>query len=202
MDLNPKYGQDSYNAETAKRVADMLWETTGGDISAVPSSYLDALRFEYSDGEISALNLISVADLPENPTYEEFSEAVNTLLKVDPNAIPDTEIEEIQLSKLDYEFAEETINFSEEEFDFADEGDMSSKMETFWKKVISSVYLDGVTSVTDTEGNPPNSMNNYLFSPDGKTISGIFYDSPPGAEAKKFPFKIVEGAQGKYTITY
>jgi len=202
MDLNPKYGQDSYNAETAKRVADMLWEATGGNPSAIPDGYLDSLRFEYADGTISALNLISVADLPEKPTYEEFSEAVNTLLKVDPNVIPDTEIDEIQLSKLDYEFAEETIEFNEEDYNFAEEGDMSSKMETFWKKVISSVYLDGVTSVTDTEGNPPNSMNNYLFSPDGKTISGIFYDSPPGTEAKKFPFKIVEGAQGKFTITY
>lgn len=202
MDLNPKYGQDSYNAETAKRVSDMLWEATGGNPSAIPDGYLDALRFEYSDGTISALNLISVADLPENPTYEEFKEAVDTLLKVDPNVIPDTEVDEIQLSKLDYEFTEDFIEFSEEEFDFADESDMSSKMETFWKKIISSVYLDGVTSVTDTEGNPPNSMNNYLFSPDGKTISGIFYDSPPGIEAKKFPFKIVEGSNGKFTITY
>ena len=202
MDLNPKFGQDSHQAETARRVADMLWETTKGDLSAIPQGYLDSLRFEYSDGAISALNLLSVADLPERATYEEFSEAVETLLRVDSNVIPDTEIDEIQLSKLDYEFVREAVEFSEDDFNFAEEGDMSAKMETFWKKVISSVYLDGVTSVTDNEGNPPNSMNNYLFSPDGKTISGIFYDSPPGIEAKKFPFKITESAQGKYTIQY
>jgi hypothetical protein len=202
MDLNPKFGQDHHQAETARRVVDMLWESTKGDLDAIPPSYLDALRFEYSDGFVSALNLISVADLPENPSYEEFSEAVEALLRVNPDVIPDGEIAEIQLSKLEYEFSEDWAVFDESEFNFAEEDDMSSKMETFWKKIISSVYLDGVTSVTDAEGNPPNSMNNYLFSPDGKTISGIFYDSPGGGEAKKFPFKIVEGAQGKYTISY
>lgn len=200
MDLNPKYGQDSYNEQTARRVVDMLWSYSGGNLASIPPNYLESLRFEYADGTVSALNLISVADLPKNPTYEEFSEAVDSLLRVNPDMIPDGEIDEIQLSKLDYEFTEESFDFNE--VDFAEEGDMSSKMELFWKKIISSVYLDGVSSVTDSEGNPPNSMNNYLFSPDGKTISGIFYDSVPGEEAKKFPFTINESAQGKYIIKY
>jgi hypothetical protein len=79
---------------------------------------------------------------------------------------------------------------------------LSSKMELFFKKVISSVYQDGVTEVTDLQGNPPNSSNNYLMSPDGKSFSGIFYDSPPNETAKKFPFKITEGANGQWQIKY
>ena len=79
---------------------------------------------------------------------------------------------------------------------------MSEKMEMFFKKVISSVYLDGVTEVTDAEGNPPNSSNNYLLSEDGKTFSGIFYDSPPNEKAKQFPFQITEKAEGTWQIQY
>jgi glucokinase len=79
---------------------------------------------------------------------------------------------------------------------------MSEKMEMFFKKVISSVYLDGVTEVTDAEGNPPNSSNNYLLSEDGKTFAGIFYDSPPSEAAKKFPFQITEKGEGSWQIQY
>ncbi len=78
----------------------------------------------------------------------------------------------------------------------------SEKMELFFKKVISSVYLDGVTNVTDAQGNPPNSSNNYLMAPDGKTFSGIFYDDPTGRGGKKFPFTITENQQGSWQITY
>jgi hypothetical protein len=79
---------------------------------------------------------------------------------------------------------------------------LSDKMELFFKKVISSVYMDGVTEVTDMQGNPPNASNNYLMAPDGKSFAGIFYDSPPNESAKKFPFKIMEGASGKWSIKY
>jgi hypothetical protein len=123
---------------------------------------------------------------------------------------------EIQPSHLQFEI-EPNYDFSE--FDFAEEiieeevvaerpaptqqGDaMSEKMEMFFKKVISSVYLDGVTEVTDAEGNPPNSSNNYLLSEDGKTFAGIFYDSPPNEKAKQFPFQITEKGEGSWQIQY
>ena len=79
---------------------------------------------------------------------------------------------------------------------------LSEKMELFFKKVISSVYMDGVTEVTDAQGNPPNSSNNYLMAPDGKTFSGIFYDSPPNEQTKQYPFTITEGQNGKWSIKY
>jgi hypothetical protein len=79
---------------------------------------------------------------------------------------------------------------------------MSEKMETFLKKVIASVYLDGVTEVTDREGNPPNAANNYLLEPDGKSFTGIFYDSPPNEQAKQFDFVISEKSDGKWQIEY
>jgi hypothetical protein len=75
-------------------------------------------------------------------------------------------------------------------------------MELFFKKVISSVYLDGVTEVTDAQGNPPNSSNNYLLAPDGKSFSGIFYDSPPNEKARNFPFIISENQGGAWQIKY
>jgi hypothetical protein len=62
--------------------------------------------------------------------------------------------------------------------------------------------LDGVTSVTDAQGNPPNAANNYLLSSDGKQFTGIFYDSAPNEKAKQFPFVISEKGQGKWMISY
>jgi hypothetical protein len=62
--------------------------------------------------------------------------------------------------------------------------------------------MDGVTEVTDLQGNPPTQANNYLMAPDGKSFSGIFYDTAPGVQAKKFPFKITEGENGKWSIKY
>jgi len=75
-------------------------------------------------------------------------------------------------------------------------------MELFFKKVISSVYLDGVTAVTDQEGNPPNQANNYLMAPDGKSFSGVFYDSAPNQQSKSFPFSITESSDGQWGIKY
>ena len=62
--------------------------------------------------------------------------------------------------------------------------------------------MDGVTEVTDLQGNPPNQANNYLMAPDGKSFSGIFYDAPPNDQAKKFPFNIKETGNGKWQIKY
>jgi len=211
LDRNPKFSENTYFDISARKVTDLLWETTGGDPSKFPVSYLETLRHDYSDGKVSMLELMDRIDLGENATYEDYCEVVDKLICVDSSAWPNpSSITEVQISKLLYEIEPE-FNFSE--FDFADEvieeevavgevDTMSDKMETFLKKVISSVYLDGVTEVTDVEGNPPNSQNNYLLSEDGKTFQGIFYDSPPNESAKKFPFQITEGADNQWSIKY
>jgi hypothetical protein len=217
FDRNPKFGKDQSFSEGARRVTDLLWETTGGDVSSYPKTYLENLRYEFSDGKVSMLELIDRVDLGPDATYDEYCEVIDALLSVDPDQWPDPEsVVEVQPSHLQFEIQPD-YDFSE--FDFAEEiveeetvserpaptqqGDaMSEKMEMFFKKVISSVYLDGVTEVTDAEGNPPNSSNNYLLSEDGKTFSGIFYDSPPNEKAKQFPFQITEKAEGTWQIQY
>ena len=230
FDRNPKFGKDQSFAEGARRVTDLLWNTTGGEVAAFPKSYLETLRHDFSDGKVSMLELIDRVDLGPQATYEEYCEIIDNLLSVNPDQWPNPEsVVEIQPSHLQFEI-EPDYDFSE--FDFAEEvaeegvvsegpegvvaeegvatapaptqqGDaMSEKMETFFKKVIASVYLDGVTEVTDPQGNPPNSANNYLLAEDGKSFSGIFYDSPPNEQAKKFPFMITEKSDGKWQISY
>ena len=226
LDRNPQFGKDQAFSEGARRVADMLWETTGGDLSAFPKSYLENLRHEYSDGKLSMLELIDRVDLGPDATYDDYCEAVEALMAVDYDLWPHPDdVVEVPYGHLIHEI-DPGYDYSEV-LDFADEiisesatldtpqGDvtegatedvqtdpLSDKMELFFKKVISSVYLDGVTEVTDLQGNPPNQANNYLMAPDGKSFSGIFYDSPPNEQAKKFPFKIQETENGKWKIKY
>ena len=217
FDRNPKFGKDQSFSEGARRVADLLWDTTGGDVSQFPQSYLENLRYEFSDGNVSMLEVIDRVDLGPDATYEDYCEVVEALLSVDPDQWPDpSSVVEVPSDRLQFEI-EPDLDFSE--FDFADEiiaeeavaevpaapqqsDAMSEKMETFLKKVIASVYLDGVTEVTDAEGNPPTAANNYLLSEDGKNFSGIFYDSPPNEKAKQFPFTISEKADGVWQIQY
>ena len=231
FDRNPKYGKDQSFSEGARRVADLLWETTGGDVSQFPKSYLENLRYEFSDGKVSMLELIDRVNLAPGTTYDEYCEVIDALLSVNPDYWPDPDsVVEVPASHLQFEI-EPDYDFSE--FDFADEiiaedttvegpkgniaseeeivekpvpsqqpDAMSDKMETFLKKVIASVYLDGVTEVTDAQGNPPNAANNYLLEPDGKSFTGVFYDSPPNEQAKKFPFVISEKADGVWQIQY
>jgi hypothetical protein len=225
-DRNPKFGEDRAFADGAKRVADLLWETTGGNLSAFPRSYLETLRHEFSEGTVSMMEIIDRIDLGPDATYDDYCEVVDALMEVDPALWPNPEDVVETPAGLLFEI-EPDYDFSE--FDFADEvleeaavaegpgGDvaeeaimeeqtpadpLSDKMETFFKKVISSVYLDGVTDVTDAQGNPPNASNNYLMAPDGKSFSGIFYDNPTGRGGKKYPFSITENQQGKWQIKY
>lgn len=227
FDRNPKFGEDRAFADGAKRVADLLWETTGGDLSSFPRSYLENLRHEYAEGNVSMLELIDRVDLGPDATYEDYCEVVEILLEKDPGLWPEDldDVVEVVPSHLRYEI-EADYDFSE--FDFADEvigeevvesgpqgtmveegvaetqtpDPLSEKMELFFKKVISSVYLDGVTEVTDAQGNPPTSANNYLMAPDGKSFSGIFYDAPPNEKAQQYPFVISENQQGTWQIKY
>jgi hypothetical protein len=225
-DRNPKFGEDRAFADGAKRVTDLLWETTGGNLSAFPRSYLESLRHEFSEGTVSMLEIIDRIDLGPDATYDDYCEVVDALLEVDPSLWPNPEDVVETPAGLLFE-VEPDYDFSE--FDFADEvieeaavaegpggavaeeavaeeqtapDPLSAKMETFFKKVISSVYLDGVTEVTDAQGDPPNTSNNYLMAPDGKSFSGIFYDSPPSEKARQFPFTITENQQGTWQIKY
>lgn len=225
-DRNPKFGADQNFSEGARRVTDLLWETTGGDLSSFPRSYLENLRHDFADGKVSMLELIDRVDLGPEATYDDYCEVVESLMSVDPSQWPDPDaVVQVPSGRLDYEI-EPDLDFSE--FDFAEEvveetavakgpggevveegavaenapDPLSEKMELFFRKVIASVYLDGVTNVTDNQGNPPNQANNYLMSDDGKKFSGVFYDNAPGEKPKQFPFVISEGAAGKWNISY
>lgn len=213
FDRNPSFGKDQAFSEGARRVADMLWENCGNDLTAFPKSYLENLRHEYADGRLSMLELIDRVDLGPDATYEDYCEAVDALMAVDYDKWPHPDdVVEVPFGHLLHEI-DPSLDYSEV-LDFADEivaeeevveegvDPLSDKMELFFKKVISSVYMDGVTEVTDLQGNPPNQANNYLMAPDGKSFSGIFYDSPPNEQAKKFPFKITEQQSGKWQIKY
>lgn len=205
MDRNPAFAADKTYTDTAQRVANLLWETTGGNPSKFPESYLETLNHEYSDGSVSLLPLLGKVEMEPGSTHEEFSEVVANLMKVDAKQWPDPEyIESIPSGKLLYEIEPELVEFSEGEleFDFADAGSMSDKMVKFLKKVISSVYTDGVSDVTDSEGNPPNAQNRYLMAADGKSFSGIFYDKDPERGTKQFPFVIREKGSGQWEIKY
>lgn len=199
MDANPRFYSDVNFAEGARRVTDMLWENTGGDVSAFPRSYLENLRHEYSDGRVSMLEIIDRVDLGPNATYDEYCEVVDALLGVNPADYPDPDI--IIGVKTERLLAVETQDFAEV-FDLAEDGDaMSNKVEKFLRKVISSVYTDGVTDVADASGDPPGESNNYLLSDDGTEFIGVFYDKNPQGKTKKFPFRIYDEG-GRWQIEY
>jgi len=213
-DRNPKFSEDASFSENALSVTDLLWETTHGDLSLIPPSYLENLRHEYSDGKVSMLELIDRVDLGPEATYEDYCEVVDMLMYADPAKFSDpSSIVEIQPSHLQFELDDPDFDFSEFEFVEETVGEgmaveqtasdpLSDKMELFLKKIIASVYRDGVTDVTDMEGNPPTAANNYLLSEDGRSFSGIFYDSPPGEQAKKYPFQIMDKGDNQWAIKY
>lgn len=201
IDRNPSFGVDSIKEKQAHQVTDMLWSLSRGDLSKVPQPYLDSLSFEYSDGSVSLLDQLSKVEFSEGATHEDFQSVVNSLIKVDPQSWPFSEsILSIQPDKLVNDTYPSYSESLEQPWDFSSPEDMSKKVELFLKKVISSVYLDGVRAVTDSEGNPPNLNNNYLMSDDG-SFSGVFYDSDPN-EDKSFPFEIKEKSDGNYEISY
>jgi hypothetical protein len=200
-DRNPKFGADAHFQATAKRVGDMLWETTHGDVSAIPSSYLETLRHEYAEGKVSMLELMDRVDLGEDATYEDYCEVFYGLLSVDRDQWPDPK-SVLYVDPAKIATAKNPEPFDFEEFDFAEVADMSHKIEKFLKKVISSVYLDGVSSVTDQTGNPPNEANNYLLSEDGTEFKGVFFDNSDPDNVKKFPFAIQDDSTGKWSIRY
>jgi hypothetical protein len=198
MDLNPRFGADRRFAETAKRVTDMLWETTGGNFAEAPKSYLETLRYEFSDGRVSMLELIDRVDLGPDASYEDYCQVFDALVYTEASEWPDPDL----VVSIDPDVLFAGLSFEPfDEFDFVEQ-DLSGQIETFLKKVISSIYTSGVTSVTDKNGDPPNQNNRYLRSDDGETFSGIFY-GPFGKEKtpRAFPFTISE-TKGKWSLTY
>jgi hypothetical protein len=204
MDRNPSFARDENFEISARKVADMLWEASKGDLASIPNSYVEGLSHDYSDGSVSLLNLLNRVTLTEK-TYEEFSEVVERLIYTQDSDWPAKDsILEVQAEKLLHDSCGEGLSLSELDFDlsFAETGNMSDKIELFLKKVISSVYLDGVSAVTDKDGNPPNASNSYLQSPDGKSFSGTFFDNSESEKPKKFDFEIMKGSKGDWTIKY
>lgn len=201
FDINPKFGADQSFSEGARRVTDFLWDTTEGDLSRTPPSYLESLRHEFSDGRVSMLELIDRVDLGPNATYEDYCEVVDSLLAVNPDSWPDpTTVQSVSSDRLLYEL-ESSEDFSEFDTEDFAEGDMGSKMEKFLQKVIGTVYMDGVGKVVDSNGKPPSEENNFLMSDDGKEFSGVFFDKRKPRE-KHFPFTIQEKANGQWSINY
>jgi hypothetical protein len=197
IDSNPKFGADQNYANTAARVAETLWEACGGDVSTIPQYYLDQLAYEYSDGRVSLLPALDRLTSDDGMDYEEFSEAVAELIQGSYSYSPD-EIVEVPVSKLLGEPpAQDFSEFDWDSMDFA-EGDMGKKVGTFLSKVISSIYTDGVTRVTDAQGNPPSPENNFLMNEDGTEFKGLFFDA---VGKKKFPFRLKE-SNGKWSVEY
>jgi len=188
MDRNPRFNEDTKFLNDCGKVRDLLWDTVGTNFSEIPQSYLAALRHDYNDGKVSMLELLDRVDLGPFASYDDYCEVFDRLLYCDPSEFPDPDaVVEVKTERL---FLQQSEDFSEEGFDFA-EGDLSYKVEKFLRKVLASVYTDGVSDVTDAEGHPPTDANNYLMAEDGKSFSGIFYDrAAEGNKTKEFPFTI------------
>ena len=196
IDRNPRFGEDQTFAEGARRVTDLFWETAN-----FSQSYLETLRHEYSDGRVSMLELIDRVDLGPDATYEDYCEVVDSLMKVDSTQWPDAaSVVSVSTDRLLHEL-DSSEDFSEFDTEDFAEGDMGTKMEQFLKKVIGTVYLDGVGRVTDSKGKPPSEENNFLLSEDGTEFSGMFFDKQKPRE-KHYPFTITEKSDGQWSIRY
>jgi hypothetical protein len=196
IDRNPRFGEDQSFTEGARRVTDLFWET-----ASFSQSYLETLRHEYADGRVSMLELIDRVDLGPDATYEDYCEVVDSLMKVDPTQWPDpASVVSVSTDRLLHEL-DSSADFSELDTEDFAEGDMGTKMEQFLKKVIGTVYLDGVGRVTDSKGKPPSEENNFLLSEDGTEFSGMFFDKQKPRE-KHYPFTITEKSDGQWSIRY
>ena len=70
-------------------------------------------------------------------------------------------------------------------------------MADFMVQTLSTVLLDGAVSVTDPEGWPPSTRNNYLLSADGRKFTGRVRT----AAQTVYDFKILENVKtGKWSV--
>lgn len=174
-------------------MAHLLFNTCGGDVSAIPGNYLENFYQNFSDGCISLVPALSKVSGVEDLGFEEFDEVLEILQKVDPSHWPSVEdIESIDSSKL-LHYPDERQNYAE---DFVEDNlGTAEKVETVLKKVIESVFGDSVNSVRDTKGKYPSSSNDFLQEEDG-TFAGTFQH-----DTHKFHFEIAPTERG-WICTY
>lgn len=122
----------------------ILYDACQGDMTQIDRGYLEALDFEYSDGDVCRLS-----DFAENvdtfDTFEDFMEWVSPLIKGNPEGSWDMPI------------------------DFAEADD-----ETMLKQVIGTVYLEGVANVSDKNRKKLSEANNYGFNAEKGQWEGFF----------------------------
>lgn len=122
----------------------ILFDATSGDMSQIDRGYLEALDYEYSDGDVCR-----ISDFAENidtfDTFEEFYEYVAPLVKGNPEG--------------DWSMP----------LDFAEADD-----ETMLKEVIGTVYLEGVANVSDSNRKRLSEANNYGFNAAKQQWEGYF----------------------------
>lgn len=192
--------RDHSARSSAKRSIMGLWDLTGGDFSQLPDDYVDQFNYEFSDGTVSLLSQISKVQGLEEMNREEFSELVDHMVSVNPKDWPNFEgIEEIIPERA---FGEQP-QFEPMEFNFAEEGEMDgAKVEELLRRVIGTIYRDGVARVVDKTGKPPQESNQFLMTKDGG-FEGIFITAPrENGKRDKFPFQITQKTEGEYQISY
>lgn len=163
--------------ENARKVAKMLLTQLNVSPEDIPLSYAETFNFTYDDGDICGLNQISKITLTEDYSEDAVDSLIEYLLKVNPTNNNFSELDsiaEIPLDlALDYAFKEGYEDFSEYEEEFAEEELNTNRLETFFKRVISTVYTPGVTRLEEA----PSPENNYLATDENATkFQGAFFD--------------------------
>ena len=192
--------RDHSTKGSAKRSIMGLWDLTGGDFSQVPDDYVEQFNYEFSDGTVSLLSQITKVQGVEDMSREEFSELVDHMISVNPEDWPEFDgIEEIVPERA---FGEQP-QFEPMEFDFAEDGGLDgAKVEELLRRVIGTVYRDGVARVVDKSGKPPQESNSFLMTEDGG-FEGIFVTAPrDNGNRDKYPFRISQKSEGEYQISY
>lgn len=122
----------------------ILYDASKGDMTKIDRGYLEALDYEYSDGDVCRISEFA-ENIDTFDTFEEFRDYVAPLIKGNPEG--------------DYSLP----------FDFAEQDD-----ETMLKQVIGTVYLDGVAAVSDTKRQKLSEDNNWGFNADKGQWEGYF----------------------------
>ena len=174
-------------------MARLLWDASQGDPGSIPLEYAENFNHTYSDGDISLVGL-----LPKFESYSEMEdfeveEAIELLVKVNPNDWPAVEdIEGISLEELLHIYDEDATPG----FDFVEDNlSTSDRVEKVLIETISSVFGDKVSSIRSEKGYYANPKNNFLQEDDGTFAGTFMYDD------KKFLFEVFPDEDG-WSVTY
>lgn len=197
--INPYLTRDDLFKREALSAADTIWEAVGPNFREVPAGYWETFNHRYESGNVSMCSIMDRVDLGPDATYQEYREVVEHLLEVDPDFFP----EPGSILYFDHkEYMRGDQGISEDFEDFAEGEDLSHKMEMFLKKILATAYKDGISRVTDEDGNPPNQDNNYLLDEKGEDFRGVFHDwDSTNSKTKSFPFSISKKS-GSWKINY